>query len=109
MKRLLVLPIVAAGLAGCGHDVYERANTTDTEYIQDENACFADAERQPPAAVGYINGGYQMNLEKRRTEIRSCMEAKGYKLEPKWPFGPYGTSPTTGPNPAEEPLSTTRR
>lgn len=108
MKWSMIILISATAVAGCGHDVYQRDNTTDTQYIQDENACFAYADQQPPAAVGYVNGGYQMNLEKKRNEIRSCMVAKGYTLEPKWPRGAYGTSPTTGPNPADVPLSTPR-
>jgi len=100
------LLIVAPMLAGCGHYVYEKPNTTDAQYIQDENACFAYAEQQPPAAIGYVQGGYSMNVEKKRNEIRSCMIARSYVLAPKWPYGPYGTSPTTGSNPAEAPLST---
>jgi hypothetical protein len=108
MKRSLTFLILATALAGCGHDVYKKPNTTDIQYVQDENTCFANADQQPPAAVGYVEGGYSMNVEKKRNEIRSCMEAKGYKLEPKWPAGPYGTSPTTGPNPADTPLSTPR-
>ena len=102
----IILAVLVLALSGCGHDVYKRADTTDTQYIQDENACFAQADQQLPAAVGYVNGGYQMNIEKKRNDIRSCMIAKGYTLEPKWPLGPYGTSPTTGPNPADQILST---
>jgi hypothetical protein len=104
MKRVIGILIVAPMLAGCGHDVYEKANTTDTQYVQDENACFAYADQQPPAALGYVEGGYSLNVEKKRNEIRSCMIAKGYALAPKWPFGAYGTSPTTGPSPADMPL-----
>ncbi|HXR94844.1 MAG TPA: hypothetical protein VN718_03140 [Rhizomicrobium sp.] len=100
---LFISVIAATTLAGCGHDVYEKGNTTDTQYIQDENACFAYADQQPPAAIGYTPDGRSLNVEKERTEIRSCMIAKGYTLAPKWPLGPYGTSPTT--NPGEAPLS----
>jgi hypothetical protein len=102
---MMALLVAATMLAGCGHDVYERADTTDTQYIRDENACFDYADKQSPAAIGYVEGGYSANVEKKRNEIRSCMIAKGYALAPKWPFGPYGTSPTTGPSPAETPLS----
>lgn len=107
MKRfpfLLTLPLL--GLSACGHDVYQRDGTTSAQYMQDENACFAYADRQPPAAVGYVEGGYSMNVEKERQDLRACMEAKGYSLQPKWPFGPYGTSPTTGPDPANGVLAT---
>ena len=106
--RTMVFLIITAALAGCGHDVYERAATTGTQYVRDENACFAYADEGTPAAMGYVIGGYQSNVAKKRNDIRSCMIAKGYTLEPKWPFGPYGTSPTVGPNPAETPLSTPR-
>jgi len=98
--------ILAAALSACGHDVYSRADTTDTQYIADENACFAEAEKQPPAVAGYAEGGLQQNIAKERKDIRACMIARGYKLEPKWPLGPYGESPTTGPDPAKTPLST---
>jgi hypothetical protein len=104
MKREVILVVVAIPLAGCGHDVYQRTGTSQAQYIQDENACFAYADQQPPAAVGYVQGGFSLNVEKKRNEIRSCMVAKGYTLEPKWPFGSYGTSPTTGPSPANIPL-----
>ncbi len=98
--------LLAAALSGCGHDVYTRANTTDTQYIADENACFAYGEGQPPAVLG---GGpddhaYETNVAKVRQTIRHCMIARGYTLKPKWPFGPYGDSPTAGPDPAKTPL-----
>ena len=109
MLRLAAsLLIAATALAGCGHDVYRRANTTDTQYIRDENACSNYAEAQPPAVVGYTDQGYSLNIEKQRRDIRACMVARGYTLDPKWPFGPYGTSPTVGPNPAALPLATRR-
>ncbi|HZQ41592.1 MAG TPA: hypothetical protein VFA87_12380 [Rhizomicrobium sp.] len=97
---------MVTALAGCGHDVYEKANTTDTQYVQDENACFTYADQQPFAAIGDTPDGRNLNIEKIRTEIRSCMIAKGYTLAPKWPFGPYGESPTTGP--ADMPLGLRR-
>ncbi|MGZ5922845.1 MAG: hypothetical protein ACXWLT_13860 [Rhizomicrobium sp.] len=110
MKRIMTALVAVIALAGCGHDVYQRANTTDTQYIQDENACFNYAEEQPLAAVGGSahDQAYSMNIEKERKDIRSCMVARGYTLEPKWPFGPYGISQTRGPNPATMPLATTR-
>jgi hypothetical protein len=108
MKRVITMLIMATALAGCGHDVYQRTNTTQAQYIQDENSCFNYAEKQPPAVVGYTDHGYSMNIEKERNDIRSCMIARGYTLEPKWPFGPYGISPTGGPNPAAMPLATTK-
>ena len=101
------LLILALALAGCGHDVYEKANTTDAELVQDENSCFGYAEMQPQAAIGYVRGGYQLNIEKERRDIHACMVAKGYNLKPRWPFGPYGTSPPTGYN-ANKPLDTPR-
>jgi hypothetical protein len=106
MRHPAAILIMAIPLAGCGHDVYQRADTSQAQYIQDENDCFASAEQQPPAAKGYVQGGYSLNVEKKRNEIRSCMEARGYTLEPKWPFGAYGLSPTTGPDPAKQPLET---
>jgi hypothetical protein len=106
MKRNMVILAFATALAGCGHDVYEKPNTTQAQYIQDEDSCFAYADQEPPAAVGYVQGGYSLNVEKKRNEIRSCMVSKGYTLDPKWPLGSYGTSPTTGPDPAKMPLST---
>jgi len=107
MKSVLAILIAAAALCGCGHDVYERPATTDTQYIQDWNACYAHAESQPYAALGG-NGAYESNLAKERRDIRACMVARGYTLKPKWPLGPYADSPTTGPNPAERPLATPR-
>ena len=106
MKPITVILLAATALSGCGHDVYERAGTTDTQYIADENACFAYADRQPYAAIG--GDAYSLNVAKERQDIRACMQARGYTLEPKWPFGPYGESPTTGPNPAEQPLAARR-
>lgn len=107
MKRSMAVLIVATALAGCGHDVYERADTTDTQYIRDENSCFDYADKQPYAALGGDHA-YEQNIAKERRDIRACMVAKGYVLKPKWPFGSYGTSPTVGPNPAETPLATIR-
>lgn len=106
--RTIMALIVVTAIAGCGHDVYRRANTTDTQYIQDENSCMSYAEAQPPAVTGPAPGAYQSNIEKQRNDIRSCMVARGYTLDPKWPFGSYGTSPTIGPNPAETPLGLRR-
>lgn len=103
--RMMASFIVATALAGCGHDVYARANTTDTQYIQDQNACFAYADKQPYAALGGKEA-YEQNIAKERRDIRACMVARGYTLKPKWPLGPYGDSPTTGPNPVQMPLST---
>lgn len=101
----IVMLLTAAMLSGCGHDVYSRADTTDAQYIADENACFAYAEQQPYAALGGENA-YQQNIAKERNDVRACMIARGYKLAPKWPRGPYGESPTTGPDPAKAPLAT---
>src|SRR5579862_7432589 len=95
--RSALLFLAVAVLAGCGHDVYRRPNTTDTQYIQDENACYDFAEKQPYAALGGDHA-YSQNIAKERKDIRSCMIARGYTLDPKWPLGPYGTSPTVGPN-----------
>ena len=111
MKRVLVILIAATALSGCGHDVYLRDGTTDTQFIADENACFANAEGQPPAVLG--GGGphdhaYETNIAKARQTIRHCMIARGYSLQPKWPFGPYGESPTAGPDPAKTPLGLRR-
>ena len=107
VKRLTAALIVAAALSGCGHDVYERAGTTDTQYIADENACFAYADKQPYVALGG-EGAYQSNIVRERKDIRACMIARGYALQPKWPFGSYGESPTTGPDPAKAPLGLRR-
>lgn len=107
LKHAMALLLAATALSGCGHDVYARGGTTDTQYIQDENACFAYADKQPYAAIGG-EGAHSANVAKERKDIRACMVAKGYTLKPKWPFGPYGESPVTGPNPAEAPLGTTR-
>jgi hypothetical protein len=107
MNRALTILIAVTGLSGCGHDVYRRADTTDTQYIRDENTCFDEAEEQPYAALGGEHA-YSQNIAKQRKDIRACMMGKGYALQPKWPLGPYGTSPTTGPNPAATPLSTKR-
>ena len=108
VKRGIATLLTATALSGCGHDVYRRADTTDTQYIADENACFAEAENERPAVTGYAEGGLQQNIAKERKDIRACMIARGYTLEPKWPFGPYGESPTTGPDPAKNPLELRR-
>jgi hypothetical protein len=105
--RITVILVAADALAGCGHDVYQRTGTTQAQYIQDEESCWAYAENQPPAALGG-NQAYSLNVEKQRQDIRACMVARGYLLEPKWPFGPYGVSPLAGPNPAATPLNTRR-
>jgi hypothetical protein len=55
--------IAATALAGCGHDVYRRANTTDTQYIQDENACSNYAEAQPPIET---SGPWENSLARAR-------------------------------------------
>jgi hypothetical protein len=107
MNRALIIPMAATLLSGCGHDVYRRADTTDTQYTRDENACFDEAEKQPYAALGGEHA-YSQNIAKERKDIRACMTSRGYILQPEWPLGPYGSSPTTGPNPAATPLSTTR-
>ena len=104
-SRAIAILLAASALSGCGHDVYSRAGTTDTQYIADENACFAYAEKQPYAALGG-DSAYQSNIAKERRDIRACMTARGYTLKPKWPLGPYGESPTTGPQPAKMPLAT---
>ena len=107
MKRSMAMLVVATALAGCGHDVYRRDNTTQAQYIQDEEACWTYADKQPPAALGG-DYAYSSNIEKERKDIRSCMVARGYILEPKWPAGPYGTGPTAGPDPSRMPLATRR-
>ena len=108
MTRVLAILLAATALSGCGHDVYSRAGTTDTQYITDANACFALADKQTPAVTGYAEGGLQQNIAKERKDIRACMVARGYSLQPKWPLGPYGESPTTGPDPARMPLGLRR-
>jgi hypothetical protein len=105
MKRMMALLIAATALAGCGHDVYRKSDTTQAQYIRDEESCWTYAEAQPVAALGG-DQAYSLNIAKQRKDIRSCMAARGYALAPKWPLGPYGTSPTAGPNPAAMPLAT---
>lgn len=87
MKPTVAILAIAALLVGCGPDIYQKTATSQDQFDRDQASCQKYATEQPPAEVTEESVPPApvtlANTAKVQADIRSCMVAKGYTLEPK--------------------------